>query len=355
MKLARILITGGAGFVGSNLALRFRRHVPTCEVLALDNLKRRGSELNIRRLTAEGIQFQHGDVRCPEDLAELPKLDLLIDCSAEPSVQAGTRGSPLPVITNNLTGTVNCLEAARRTGAAFLFLSTSRVYPIKSLNEAPFRETATRFEWSDTGVGLSSAGVTEAFPLEGARSIYGATKLSGELLIQEYVANCGMRALINRCGVLAGPWQMGKVDQGVITLWVAHHFFGKPLSYIGFGGAGKQVRDILHVDDLFELLLRQLDRPDAWDGRVYNIGGGRQVSVSLLELTELCRKATGRQIDIKSVPETSAVDVRIYLSDCGKARRDFGWQPNHSPEQLVSDIFQWLRQNETALRPVFAG
>ena len=214
----------------------------------------------------------------------------MIDCSAEPSVQAGLGGSPRSVLDTNLVGTINCLEAARARGAAFLFLSTSRIYPIAALNDLPFVETETRFRWDEApGIaGFSRRGIAEGFTLDGARSFYGTSKLAGEQLIQEYVFSYGMRALIDRCGVIAGPWQMGKVDQGVITLWVARHYFGRPLRYTGFGGQGKQVRDILHVHDLFDLLLLQLEAPERWDGRVYNVGGGNEVSVSLRELTELC-------------------------------------------------------------------
>ena len=207
----------------------------------------------------------------------------MIDCSAEPSVQAGLGGSPRAVLDTNLVGTINCLEAARARGAAFLFLSTSRIYPIAALNDLPFTETETRFRWDDVpGIaGFSERGIAEGFTLDGARSFYGTSKLAGEQLIQEYVFSYGMRALINRCGVIAGPWQMGKVDQGVITLWVARHYFGQPLRYTGFGGHGKQVRDILHVHDLFDLLQLQLEAPERWDGRVYNVGGGNDGSVSL--------------------------------------------------------------------------
>ena len=156
----------------------------------------------------------------------------MIDCSAEPSVQAGLGGSPRSVLDTNLVGTINCLEAARSRGAAFLFLSTSRIYPIAALNDLPFVETETRFHWDEApGIaGFSRRGIAEGFTLDGARSFYGTSKLAGEQLIQEYVFSYGMRALIDRCGVIAGPWQMGKVDQGVITLWVARHYFGRPLS-----------------------------------------------------------------------------------------------------------------------------
>lgn len=354
MDIQSLVITGGAGFVGSNLACSFRRRLPHVRVTAVDSLKRRGSELSLPRLRAAGVDFVHGDIRCPDDLAGLPDFGLMVDCSAEPSVHAGTTGSPRYVLDTNLTGTIHCLEAARERKAAFLFLSTSRVYPIAALNAIPFAEDETRFRWTPAAgtPGLSDRGIAEDFPLAGARSFYGASKLAGELLIQEYVAGCGMPALINRCGVLAGPWQMGKVDQGVITLWVARHLFGQPLRYTGFGGAGKQVRDLLHVDDLFDLILLQMATPEAWDGRIYNVGGGREVSVSLRELTDLCRAETGRELPIGSHPETSPVDLRAYLTDTFRVGADFGWRPARSPARIVRDIRTWIDENRESLAPV---
>lgn len=354
MECDSLVITGGAGFVGSNLAVQFKQAKPRRRVTALDSLKRRGSELNLPRLRAADVAFVHGDIRCPEDLEALPDFDLLIDCSAEPSVHAGAGGSPRYVLNTNLVGTMNCLEEARRRKAAFLFLSTSRVYPIAALNALPFREDATRFRWEPGHQlpGFSERGVAEEFPLSGARSFYGASKLAGEYLVQEYVYNCGMRALINRCGILAGPWQMGKVDQGVITLWVARHCFGKPLKYTGFGGQGKQVRDLLHVDDLFDLLVRQLQSPSCWDGRIYNVGGGADVSVSLRELTDLCEQVTGCRVPVTPVPETAAVDLRIFVTDSWRARRDFKWRPTRSALDVVQQTCAWIREQREALEPI---
>jgi CDP-paratose 2-epimerase len=352
MDFKSVLITGGAGFVGASLAVLLRREMLGLAVAALDSLKRRGSELNLPRLQAAGVRFLHGDVRCPEDLDALPDFDLLIDCSAEPSVQAGASGSPRYVLATNLAGTVNCLEAARLRGAAFLFLSTSRVYPITRLNGLPYHEEATRFRWEpDARVpGFSEHGIAEDFPLDGARSFYGASKLACELLVQEYVYNYGMRALVNRCGVLAGPWQMGKVDQGVAALWVARHHFRKPMQYIGFGGHGKQVRDLLHVEDLFDLLARQMQSLSRWDGRVYNVGGGPSVSASLLELTALCEAATGHRVPITPVADTNPVDVRLFLTDARRAQQDFGWRPTRGVEQIVEDIHRWIREHQDTLR-----
>ena len=142
------MITGGAGFVGSNLSVALKEAFPLTTVTAFDNLKRRGSELNLARLRRHGVNFLHGDVRCHEDVDQWPAFDLLIDCSAEPSVQAGLDSSPMPVIANNLIGTIHCMEAARRNNAALLFLSTSRVYPIAPLNRLAFHEEPTRFRWT---------------------------------------------------------------------------------------------------------------------------------------------------------------------------------------------------------------
>jgi CDP-paratose 2-epimerase len=145
----RILITGGAGFVGASLAAAFKQDWPTCEVVALDNLRRRGSELNLARLRALGIEFAHGDVRQPGDLADLKgNFDLLIEASAEPSVLAGLDGAPGYVLETNLGGALNCLEFARRRAGGFIFLSTSRVYSIAPLRQLRLIEAATRFELS---------------------------------------------------------------------------------------------------------------------------------------------------------------------------------------------------------------
>ena len=154
--------------------------------------------------------------------------------------------------------------------------------------------------------------------------------------------------------MLAGPWQMGKVDQGVVTLWVARHVFQRPLRYIGFGGQGKQVRDILHVDDLFDLILLQVAAPERWDGRVYNVGGGNEVSISLRELTELCAAETGCSVPIDSVPATSHLDLRIYVTDSRQARHHFDWRPSRSPARIVEDIRRWIEEHRENLRNILA-
>jgi CDP-paratose 2-epimerase len=351
-----ILVTGGAGFVGSWLALGAKTRYPAARVTALDNLKRRGSELNLTRLKAGGVEFVHGDVRNPEDFDAAGPVDLLVECSAEPSVLAGCGGSPAYVVNTNLLGTVNCLETARRHGAALIFLSTSRVYPMDTINALAHEEHETRFELAlnQTVPGVSAAGFSEDFPLEGVRTLYGATKLASELLIAEYRAMYGLRAVINRCGVIAGPWQMGKVDQGVAVLWAARHVLGGPLQYIGFGGAGKQVRDLLHVEDLLDLVFHEIDHLDACDGAVWNAGGGRDVSLSLREMTALCEELTGNRIGIGSDPATRPGDIRLYLTDNARVTAATGWRPRRDARAIYEDIVRWVTDNRATLEGILA-
>jgi CDP-paratose 2-epimerase len=353
----RILITGGAGFVGSSLALMLKRDRSDVQVCSFDNLKRRGSELALDRLRSHAVEFVHGDVRSPDDLAEAGPFDLLLECSAEPSVHAGYQGSPAYVLQTNLSGTINCLEAARRHHADVIFLSTSRVYPIAGLRGLPLERCGARLEIasSASGAGWSSQGITREFPLSGYRSMYGATKLASELLIEEYRAMYGLRTIVNRCGVISGPWQMGKVDQGFLVLWAARHLYGGSLSYIGFGGEGLQVRDVLHVADLYDLIRRQMADIGLQSGAVQNVGGGRAQSVSLSELTALCRERAGRSIPIASDARTSDADVPYYVTDNAAITAATGWTPSRSLETLLDDVFAWLREHRGTLEPVLSG
>ncbi len=349
-----ILITGGAGFVGSSMALQLKAKYPTYEIYVLDNLKRRGSELNIPRLKAANIHFVHGDIRNKEDFDGLPKIDLILEASAEPSVLAGIDSTPDYLINTNLSGTINCLNFATKNKSDFIFLSTSRIYPIETIESINFTESTTRFEIAEqqTIKGFSKNGISEDFPLDNYRSLYGTTKLASELFIQEYKQFFGLKTVINRCGVLTGPWQMGKIDQGVVVLWIAKHFWNQPLSYIGYGGTGKQVRDMLHTDDLFRLIDWQMHHLDEINGEIFNVGGGTEISLSLNEMTTLCEEITGNKIPIKQVPENRTADIRIYITDNSKVTSKTGWKPQISPKQIFSEIYEWIKENEQQLASI---
>ncbi len=343
----RVLITGGAGFIGSSIAIALAERHPDWDIVAGDNLYRRGSELNLPRLKQAGVSFAHTDVRQPADLQAIGAIDAIVECSAEPSVL----GSADVIVPVNLLGAYHCFEHAKAHGARVIFLSTSRVYPVEPQERLAYREADTRFELEDAQAvpGASAEGVSEQFGLAGKRTMYGASKLAAELLLTEY----DLPWTIDRCGVVAGPWQMGKVDQGVFTHWMLSFIQGHDLRYIGYGGLGKQVRDLLHVADLVDLVERQLTEP-GWDGQTFNVGGGRAGSLSLAETTALCREITGSDVAVTAAGASRPGDVRIYLSDCRALFAHTDWRPQRGPREVLQDIHDWVRANEqtvlTALR-----
>ena len=343
MEYNNILITGGAGFIGSNLAVYFKRKYPNLKVYALDNLVRRGSELNLPRLKENEIKFIRGDVRRLKDLGLKFDIDLILECSAEPSVIAGYQ-NPAYIIDTNLMGTVNCLELCRKRKAGMIFLSTSRVYPYEKINAIRRLESKSRFEWPHF------AGIGTDFSLTGLKTLYGTTKLASEFILQEYIAAYGLNAVVNRCGVIAGPWQFGKVDQGVFTYWMLAHYFKKSLKYIGFGGKGKQVRDFLHVDDLCQLIDLQVNGLSKLSGNTYNVGGAREISLSLSETTALCREITGNKIKVGRDLRNRPGDIAVYLTDNKKVTQELKWKPQKPAVMILNDIFSWIRNNEARLR-----
>ena len=353
----RILITGGAGFVGGQLALHLKSRGH--QVLAFDNLARRGSELNLARFRKHGVEFQHGDVRSREDFAGLPgHFDLICECSAQPSVLSGY-ANPLFDITNNTLGLVNVLEFARARRCPVIFWSSSRVYSADKLNALPRRETPTRLAW-DGAPALAQPvagfdpqhGIAEEFTVDGRQhSIYGLSKVMADLACQEYADAFGVKTVINRFGVLSGEGQFGKTDQGWVVWWAAAFHFGLPLKYIGWGG--KQVRDIVFIEDVCRLIELQMERMPRIAGEVFNLGGGRAGSLSLLEATAMLREKTGRDVNITVETEPRKADQVIFISDSRKAERVLGWKPRIMPGEGYDRILAWLRENEEHLRPLY--
>jgi len=353
----KVLITGGCGFVGSNLAIFFKEHYKESEIYCLDNLSRRGSEINLQRIASFGIRFVHGDVRIKSDFQRVPKVDIVIDAAAEPSVLAGKNPGELEnLIDTNFSGTINTLYFAKRHGAAIIFLSTSRVYPYDSLSNVNLEASVKRFNLSKVQniQGVSENGISENYHLDGVRSLYGATKLASEFFIKEFSHNFSIPSVINRCGVLTGPFQMGKIDQGVIVLWMAKHFWKGKLNYIGYGGMGQQVRDVLHVRDLFKLILWQIQNLNLLKGQIFNVGGGTFNSLSLFELTEYCREYTGNTIIIGSEIESRPGDLPIFITDNSKITQFSSWKPEIGINEILSEIYDWINLNENQLKPILA-
>ena len=348
-----ILVTGGAGFVGSNLAVFLKAKLKDSHIICFDNLVRRGSALNARRLKDQNIKFIKGDIRNKKELLALKNIDVIVECSAEPSVLASYR-DPGYTIDTNLMGTAHCLELARREKSHFIFLSSSRVYPIELINRIPFKEFSARFDWREKvrGEGYSHQGIAADFPLGGVRSLYGTSKLCSEHICLEYFDMFGLKGVINRLGIIAGPWQMGKIDQGLVGFWVVQHKFRDKLSYIGYNGCGKQLRDAIHVDDVCELIFFQIENMDHVNGKVYNAGGGRPNSFSLLELTEMVQRISGTKMAIAKVKEERKSDLRIYITDNTYVTRDTGWSPSRDLEDIITDINSWIEQHSRVLERV---
>jgi len=338
----RVAITGGCGFVGANLAIYLKRKYKDLEIIALDNLKRRGSEFNIKRLKEVGIEFLHADVRYFEDVNI--KFDILIEASAEPSVLAGLDGKRRYLIDTNLNGLINCAEAALRNKAKIIFLSSSRIYPIDVINSLKYKELKTRYKLVDDSVGIANEGFNENFTIQGKnRTLYGATKLSAEMILNEYRDMFGLDFVINRCGVIAGAWQFGRGDQGVVPFWVMSYVFDKELAIFG---NGKQVRDILNVEDLARLIEKEIFEFDKFNGETFNVGGGIDNSLSILELDLLCKNfIKDKKVEFK---EERGLDIKYYVTDNSKISKY--WKPRKSITDTLLEIIEWVSDNKTLLR-----
>lgn len=342
----KILITGIAGFVGSRLASFLKQHLANVEIIGIDNLSRRGSETNLPLLKELGCQFVHGDIRVKDDVQDLPDVDWIIDCAANPSVLAGINGGTSQLVQHNLAGTLHLLEKCRVSKAGFILLSTSRVYAIDDLNALPLKTGATRFELETSQalpLGFTPKGVTEKFSTSAPVSIYGATKLASEIMALEYALTFNFPVWINRCGVIAGPGQFGKIDQGIFSFWIYNWMLGKPLSFIGYGGEGKQVRDLMHPEDLGQLLLKQLahghnkgEKP-----RILNLGGGNEGSFSLRELNDYCKDRFRVEKTIGSAAETRPFDLPYYVTDTSLAETVWGWKAAKNKYRILDEIAEW--------------
>ena len=334
----KILITGGCGFVGSNLAIFLKKRIKNANVLTLDNLIRKGSEVNEKRLKREKITNLRIDVSNSKKVGNLRKFNLIIDCCAEPAIEASKK-NPDQVFNTNLVGTYNILKKCIKDKSNIIFLSSSRVYSIKSLKELiknlnlkqPLKINKT---------------IDEHFETESASSLYGFTKLASEKLIKEFFYEKKMKYIINRFGVIAGPWQFGKQDQGFVPLWVARHFFKKKLSYIGFGGKGHQVRDIIHINDVCSIILLQIKKIKKINNLTLNIGGGFKNYTSLKNLTNKCVELTGNKIFIKEDKRTSNYDIPYYITNNSKVFKTYGWRPTANLDKTLKDIYSWLINND---------
>ena len=330
----KILITGGCGFVGSNIAVFLKKKIKSVKIESLDNLTRKGSRLNRDRLNKFQIHNYNFDIKNYTKFKRLKRYDFIIDCCAEPAIESSFK-DPDAVLYTNLIGTFNVVKKCLKDNSCLIFLSSSRVYSIKNLRKLVNKKKI------NTPLKIKKK-IRENFETSLESSLYGFTKLASEKLIKEMFFTSKNKYLINRFGVIAGPWQFGKQDQGFVSLWVAKHMLKKKLSYIGFGGKGHQVRDIIHIDDVCEIILCQLKKINKIYNDTFNIGGGPKNSLSLKDLTLKCQRITKNKIKISKKLKTSILDIPYYVTDNRKIFNTYKWKPFKSVDQTIKDIYFWL-------------
>jgi CDP-paratose 2-epimerase len=336
--MKRALVTGGAGFIGTNLADRLLREGQRVRIL--DNLSRPGVERNLAWLRdrhGKRLEVMTEDLR-ERRVAEaaVRGVDSVFHLAAQVAVTTSLE-DPMLDFDVNLIGTINLLEAARAQAEppAFLFTSTNKVYG--GLENVDLHNSGSRYE--PVASAVRRAGISERRPLNFCTP-YGCSKGAADQYVLDYAKSFGMKTVVLRMSCIYGPHQCGNEDQG----WVAHFAIraleGEPITLYG---DGHQVRDILCVEDLVEAFLLARENVERIGGRAYNMGGGPENAVSLLEVIERIGDLHG------APPETSfgpwrQGDQRYYVSDTRRFQADTGWQPRVSADEGIERLYGWLRE-----------
>ena len=333
----KILLAGGCGFIGSNLSIFLKKK--NFNVLSIDKLSKKYCYLNENRLKINKIKNYRIDLKDYNKLNKIKfKPDLIIDCAAEPAVEVSSH-NPVNVIQNNFITTLNLLNLSKKNKSKFMFLSSSRVYPIKKSFEFFKLKSPKLF--------------SEKTSTEGLKTIYGFSKFASEQLIKEFSYAYKLNFIINRLGLTSGPWQFGKVEQGLVSLWLWKHLNNKSLNYIGFNGTGKQIRDVLDIDDLCELIHIQIVKIDKIFNETFCVGGGKKSFFNLKELTNFCSKITKNKIKIGKVKKTSLYDIPYYISSNAKLFKYYKWKNNYNLNNTITKTYNWMKSNKEKLEKYF--
>jgi CDP-paratose 2-epimerase len=337
-----VVITGGAGFIGTNLADRIL--CAGTPVVLYDNLVRPGVEQNLAWLKAKHgslVQHEEGDVRDFERLRETVRTASRVFHFAAQVAVTTSLESPIEDFEVNARGTLNLLEVIRSLPQPppLVFTSTNKVYG--DLGHVKLHRKAMRYEPEDSQV--SQYGFGEGCPLN-FHSPYGCSKGAACQYVQDYARTFNLPTVVFRMSCIYGPHQFGTEDQG----WVAH-FLIKALenSPLTIYGDGRQVRDILFVEDLVEAFLLAQKNITKLSGQAFNIGGGGANTTSLLELMKLIEKLHGATPDV-CFSQWRAADQLYYVSDTRKFSELTGWQPKVDVQAGVSRLYDWLKQHHWA-------
>tara|TARA_B100000035_G_C20992488_1_gene550891 strand:- start:232 stop:1260 length:1029 start_codon:yes stop_codon:yes gene_type:complete len=340
----KILVTGGCGFVGTNICLYLKKR--KFKVWSLDNFSRKGSKFNYLHLKKNFIKNFEFDISDYNKFKKLPKFDLVIDCCAEAAVEVSKKDIDR-VINTNLIGTINILKKVKKDKSKIIFLSSSRVNSISKLNSLILKNKDLNKKI------YSKVKIDENFDTSGVKSIYGLTKYSSEKFIEEFSYLFKIKYIINRCGVISGPFQFGKQDQGFISHWLWKHLNKKKLNYIGYGGYGNQVRDVLHIEDLCDVILKQIKRFNKIHNELFCVGGSSFSKISLNELTLKCQTMTGNKMKIGRIRNTSIYDIPYFITNNNKITSYYNWKPKRNIDKIIYDTFYWLKKNKNKLGNYF--
>jgi CDP-paratose 2-epimerase len=342
----KVLITGGCGFIGSNTAARFSEigH----QVTLYDNLSRVGAECNLDWLRQNHrVEFIHGDVRNLDALSELFRsrhFDAVIHLAAQVAVTTSIT-DPAHDFEVNARGTFNVLEAVRRhrPEAVVLNASTNKVYG--KLGSLKPREGVLRYDLPHL-----PDGVNESQPLD-FHSPYGCSKGAADQYVNDYARVFALRTVNLRQSCIYGYRQFGIEDQGWVAWFLIAHCVGRDVTIYG---DGKQVRDILFIDDLVDAYLAAIEQIEDVRGSSFNIGGGPANALSLLELLDMIRELSGRPLN-HTFSDWRAGDQAVYISDIQLARRELGWCPRIGAREGVHHLYDWITANRDLFLPVTAA
>ncbi len=334
----KALITGGAGFIGSNLVHRLVREGH--RVIVYDDLSRRGTDKNVAWLRAEhGDRWTlvQADIRDFESLrSAAADADVIYHLASQVAVTTSVQ-DPRHDFQVNALGTFNVLEAARlsKQNPIVLYSSTNKVYG--GMEDVVVVEGETSYAYRDY-----PRGIPETYPLD-FHSPYGCSKGAGDQYVRDYARIYGLRTVVCRQSCIYGSRQFGVEDQGWVAWFLIAIVTGQPITIYG---DGKQVRDVLWVDDLLELYQAAVDRIDVAAGQVYNVGGGPENTLAVWsELGPVLRTLMGHDIDVGH-SDWRPGDQRIFVADIGKAERELGWRPKVSKEQGVRSLYEWVVSNK---------
>ncbi len=326
-----ILVTGGCGFIGSTVS----RHLldKGFHVKIMDSFIRSGVELNLPLL--EGAEVIRGDVRCEHDFDKIKgTVNWIYHCAANPGIKWSIDYPEFDFHTNAV-GTLNALQFAKNKNASLVYCSTNKIYSGEAINNIALVEYGDRYEYVDAKY---SDGIPPDFPIDGGNhSLYGVSKLAGDLLCQEYCKNMGVPTVVNRMSCISGPNAMGVEDQNWLTWFVLAQKLGQKVNIYG---NGKQVRDVLAGEDLARLVELEFLNMDTLKGSVFNVGGGKNNTLSLLEAIHYIEQASGSTIPLE-FHDWRVADQKCYISDTTKVCEEVGWAPTISPETLIDKIREW--------------